>query len=1688
MKLGDKIVLLLALIAKWLYRLTFFVFRNAFYLVLFLCMAAAAFFGYAQTEHGKAFLKEKTLALFAENFNGRLAFHEVLLHFPNQLTIDNIKVYVAQDSVPSLAADQLAIDFDADVLYDGLLNGFVDRIHFRRIFLRNFFVRLNEDTTGNFSIFNLLKSGPETPADTAESTLPKLIFDEIALDSAQIIWLRARAAPVVPDSIFYDSWNITNLNLLCYFEYSNEILSLILRRLQFEEPYKNLLLRHASGFFMVTNERVEVLGLRVETASSRLACHASLSSINIFAPITQAAIEKTRFMIDLDASCIVPMEFQAIVPDVPLPKGEFGALIEARGWLNNFTLSPSYVRTPQSLLNLSGEVVGITSLESLWINILVRDSYLSVPELSELLQMESLKPYQGLGIVELEGRYRGTADNFKAELAAVSGAGILNANLEMSFRPGYPVRYIGDVSLQHLNLATVLGDSSMQSNINFSGEVVGEGTDFLRLRDVNTRINGRLDSSSFGSRHISSATLNLNAAQQKAVGELRIRSGEQELRFNGELDLRHKEPHYKGRAELEQVDLSQWVDDDSLTTSLNMTCELDGESFDLSKISGNFKITFDSSRVGKLYILSGTEASLSLSQSDSLSRISLESDVVNFEAEGQFNLSTLLKLLSLQSAVVNEEILKNNIFRSPVQQKRYERIMTRSDKLFRDLQKSSRRSRMPTEAEEGSITDSLLALPSLQVRYKLRFKSLSDITLVLQSGYFNAIGELSGYLESQPNACHLSANLTVDSLRFSNILAARTLSVSLDYVDSLATDSSQARTFHELSGTLNASVFRMKAGNQRFVKTSLRARYSPNDLDLNLRTTNQNTRGLFDLDADVRVVGDSYVISLRDATFATQNYFWQNDENAQIFISRELIKFENLTFHNAEQEITLQGQFLLSGRSDLTLNIKDFSLADIRQFLFDSPNTQLGGLFNLSMNVTGNFTAPAVTLTATLDNFFYETLDLGHFDFAGKYLDTEKRFTFELRANTDTARYQSLKLPLKPYTHITGEGRIPLDLSLNAEERLPKRERLFVQIVCPNISPAFLEFAAPLRNTFGEISARVTLSGFFPNPQLDVSLWVKNLHTTTIASNVEYIINGSAALTPNLVSWQDVEMRDRQGGVLRTSGSVQMSDFDVQRFDIRLSFSKLLLYDKSTGRSEELLGRLVASSDDLRFSGTLAEPMLSGSLRLDNGRLVQFRSGSSKGSQIVEASRFITTIVEADTSLEARLRRNPTLNLTLDEEFELSETARAIRSAYKPSFVDEMSMSLRVSTVQPLVYTLVFDRFLGEQLDATIEDMSITINKRRLNYRVFGSASITSGRYNFYGVAFDIEPGATMKWFGGGLTDATLDIFARHPLRVLSRTRNELENIVLRPHIAGTVEDTRIEIGYLLNERLYKAPNTTLTGEEDPNAVLNFVMLLTARQWYAPPGSATSTLSSGMLTGAGLSAGAGLLSTQVTRMASAIQGVQAINIDFARDRSGQVAGVDFSLEYAVPGTDGRLVITGSGSTAAVDSLGRSNNAISNTQRLEYRISRNVVLEAFRNFGPNNFNLFNNSIAEVWGIGISYRESFHTWGELGMRWNAYFDAFSRWLSGAPARGRDSTLRIDTTLISDTLMSSKSKRDSTLRIDTTAPPNAVSRLSLPNLNAASSDSSRTKLPFSDTDTSRHSALPPVDSSAVLRRRPK
>jgi hypothetical protein len=193
-------------------------------------------------------------------------------------------------------------------------------------------------------------------------------------------------------------------------------------------------------------------------------------------------------------------------------------------------------------------------------------------------------------------------------------------------------------------------------------------------------------------------------------------------------------------------------------------------------------------------------------------------------------------------------------------------------------------------------------------------------------------------------------------------------------------------------------------------------------------------------------------------------------------------------------------------------------------------------------------------------------------------------------------------------------------------------------------------------------------------------------------------------------------------------------------------------------------------------------------------------------------------------------------------------------------------------------------------------------------------------------------------------------------------------------------------MGYRFEEREFKMPNTDLPGIEDPNAVLNFALLLSAGQWYSPPvelGGSGGGLGAGTVASAGIGAGAGLLSSQLSRVAGTIAGVQSVNIGLARDASGGFSGVDLAVAYAVPGTDGRLVVIGSGSFANNDSAAaRGGNT--NSQKLEYRISDKVVLEAFRVFGQNNFTIFNQEMQELWGFGIGYRDNFHTWSELSDR--------------------------------------------------------------------------------------------------------
>jgi hypothetical protein len=302
-----------------------------------------------------------------------------------------------------------------------------------------------------------------------------------------------------------------------------------------------------------------------------------------------------------------------------------------------------------------------------------------------------------------------------------------------------------------------------------------------------------------------------------------------------------------------------------------------------------------------------------------------------------------------------------------------------------------------------------------------------------------------------------------------------------------------------------------------------------------------------------------------------------------------------------------------------------------------------------------------------------------------------------------------------------------------------------------------------------------------------------------------------------------------------------------------------------------------------------------------------------------------------------------------------------------------------------MTYAIIFNKYLGEQMKVGIEDVDIRVRKRGVNLEAFGSANISGGSYTAFTKNFEVKSGGKISWNEEDILNASIDVTADTRVKADDPSPQQSGrqiDVTLVVKITGTALSPNMAMGYRYNEKDYKMPNTDLAGVEDPNAILNFALLISAGQWYAPPEGSGSSIGSGTIASAGISAGAGLLSSQLSRVAGTISGVQSVNIGLARDASGGFSGVDLAVAYAVPGTDGKLVVVGSGSIASGDSASARGNA--NSQKLEYRVSDKIVLEAFRLFGQNNFNLFNAEMTELWGFGVGYRDNFHTWSEFSDR--------------------------------------------------------------------------------------------------------
>lgn len=1566
-------------------RLIKFLRRALYVLVSMLFLVAVGLYLFLKTELGERWLKHFAETQFARLFNGRLAIERVELNFPASISLCDVKIFVGQDSVPSLSLERLSLTIAGVSFHRDIEDGLIEELRIGRLALYSPKAVVVQEADSVINFLRLFKpdSAQTSAATDSSQTKPiRFLVDEIAIRDGDFWWIN-RLAPA-PDAdaraaldslrergiepLNYDSLRLSRLHLVLNGKIDGERIEGELRELSLLVPESDFAIAEARLRFSLAPRETKISDLVFKTSRSALYGEATLRGYDIFAPYCEDSLRRAALDLRLDVQSLAFDDLKRLAPALYFLNGSVSAKAVAKGSLDSLSIGELSLAIERSRIGVSGEIKNVFEPARSELHLTLRDARFAFGDAPKIAPTLAIPDLSYLGKVDLAGGFNGRLDRFRAQVSARCAAGNVSLDAEVNLAKTRAPEYAGTLAVERLDLGKALRDSSLSSDLNFTAKLEAKGASLetLEAKFVTTMLPSR-----FRDYRFSRFSTNAKFSRKKLEGSFYAEMDAQSAEFAGYIDFSQALPVYQGSGRIANFDISTFTGNDSLKSDLTLEYALEGSGVRLGDVSVDFALEIDSSSIGNLRVPRGTKAKATLIQSktDSSATFVFYSDLLDIELEGRFNLAQLATLIELESSVVAREIYKNNIFRTERQEERFQAM---SQKV-KSLEKQVKKKKVETAKVE---------FPTLNATFKLSLKSLEAMSLIAKAGYFNAKAELRGKIASQSNQFSLVALLKIDSTTYSDLFFAQNLGATFAFSDEIG------ETEHQLRAKLSLNAFRLKAGEQRLLDTKFEMRYDRQATQIELRSSHVNARATLELDMLVGVFDERYVAEIERFKYATSEFSWEANPNSEFLISPQKIRFSNVAFRNKDQELALGGFIEFDGDGSLTLALKNFNLGDLRRFFLpDNFNGAFGGRLNLALNVTGNLQHPEMTFELQARDVIYGSVRAGNLSLTADY--ASKRLNFSLAANLDSTKKSRVFGQGEAFNRISGSGKIPINLDSDGTPfGFIETEEVVAEIRSDDIAASALETFVPLERTSGFVKLLATVSGRFPKPNVRIALTLDNVKTTPIATQVEYALNGEIIATPSGARWTNLTFNDRFGGAGSTSGAIRMNDFAIESLDIAIAFNHLYLMRKPESKDGTPFGKLVASTNNLRYFGTLDAPKLTGRLIINEGDLSSFAKNANNATQFAEAAKFITLRPREDTTLTPEERERLKKERRLSEEFSMDEN-RVRLQAYQITPYDLMTMDLRVTTQRRLLYTIIFNKYLGEQMKVGIEDVDIRVRKRGVNMEAFGSATISGGSYVAFTKNFEVKPGGKISWNEEDILNASINVTAETRTRVDNpdpRRAGSQADVFLVVKITGTALSPNVAMGYRFEEMEFKMPNSDLPGIEDPNAVLNFALLLSAGQWYAPPvelGGSGGSLGAGTVASAGLGAGVGLLSSQLSRVAGTIAGVQSVNIGLARDAGGGFSGLDLSVAYAVPGTDGKLVIIGSGSFANDDSAAaRGGNA--NSQKLEYRVSDKVVLEAFRVFGQNNFTIFNQEMQELWGFGVAYRDNFHTWSELSDR--------------------------------------------------------------------------------------------------------
>jgi len=1183
---------------------------------------------------------------------------------------------------------------------------------------------------------------------------------------------------------------------------------------------------------------VEVTNLHLISDGSDIRLTALFNPLQVLNGKPLDSLEHSQTKLILSASAVNEKELKYFLPDLTFLDGSPSLNIDAEGEFGKLKILKGKLGfRDRGDISFSGELRNLHHPQNLYLDVALIAHSLSDRTLRRYVPGLNIADIQSFGTINIEKlTFTGYTNNFISNFDIHSTSGTVNGKASFDLRSAQ-MNYDADISTKNVDLAVLLRDPTIKSDLNSSFKIKGKGTN-PKTMQAEFSLDGA-GTTAFKNYQIEKFHVGGKIGGAELVlenTEVILNSGASLKSQYATVNFSEKIPTYDLDVATKDLPVSDFAPIFPNSSKVSVEANLSGSGLSANNLVGSIGAEIsgleqDRKPLPNIIL----DATLARDPADQHRRIDIiTSSIADLTFKGKYNIETIGNILG-------------------------ERIQKISGAI-------RNRSKDVTDTLNIFGENSLFCSDSIDLSYTANIKDLRPFAPFIPNVVLLGSGKLNGSVigcENGQIAIATQGNVHNFLLR------------QRKGIDSIAIPSIR------LKDTKFSFSVEHIANNENLIMRSLKSEFSMNSdsiikfngmpiekpdvtISLNGGGLNYSVNAILPNKLGIYLSGIGN-ISNPDLTFQPdslrlafgKSFAWHNDSKPHITIGADgSIEMDTLSL--IEPKLGYDPELKFAQRIKLGFKIKGDSilyayvtipqldLADVSKFLPDSSSTPElnninGRVSNMNVFMEGSFSHPQISAKLALRNITYNnklndynkvTIDSGRINLLYKDLTFSGNAVFHV----DTAAF-SIDNILQGRENFIANGdnsfhlyidSIPYLFSLNKysgysadSASIVKREMSIRASGKDFPLDMFSPFVPVVANLHGLADIELTINGSSENILYKGSVNIAKGSLLLPMTNLYYNINGKLLFSNEEMRFIDMNIAnmasdDPDGhGVL--NGSFFFKGFLVQSFKLSLETDRLkILSDASKETLKSIYGPLTirTQGEPLTFSGTFDKPMLAGNIEIVEGSLTIPQSEVSS----VELNDGITYRIKKEDTLPDTMQNNilsdslkhiiqtiaeseniKEYNDTAFEKAVQNATPSAISetefTSEQLSFQDKMLYDLRISVPGNLWFNINLSKLYGvvkQQLTAEIKtDGAFSFKRDEAGGKYIPDGIITVTNKSSYTFIKEFSPVTGTISFVKSLDDPTIDITAEYTGQHRTPGGTD-ETIKIKLIIQGTPSEPRL--------------------------------------------------------------------------------------------------------------------------------------------------------------------------------------------------------------------------------------------------------------------------------------------------------